>query len=106
MRMRFGKVVCGDMTNNNASSAKRHNLCVVEAISRPRTSGFALIKAAKGSITRANNRGDRGQPCLVPREMGKGSERNPEYCTYACGWLYKALIQPRKCGPKPQRWRI
>lgn len=78
MCIRFGRVVWGDVINSSASSAKRHNLCEVEATSKPQMSGLALIRAAKGLITSANNKGDKGQPCLVPREIGKGSERNPE----------------------------
>lgn len=53
--------------NSRASSAKRQSLWEVEAASRPFILGLALIRAASGSITRAKSRGERGQPCLVPR---------------------------------------
>ena len=79
IRMRFGSEMRGDVINKRASSANRQILWEVEATSNPLTSGLDLIKAAKGSIAKANIKGDRGHPCLVPLPIGKVSERKPEY---------------------------
>lgn len=39
--------------------------------------GTALRDMAKGSRARMKRTGDRGQPYLVPLEMGNGSDKQP-----------------------------
>lgn len=61
------------MRNIRASSAYRLILKLLPLV-YPFISMLFLILWAKGSMARANNRGDRGQPCLVPLLRGKNSE--------------------------------
>lgn len=67
---------------------------------------FECMSWARGSIARAKRRGERGQPCLVPLSMEKGSERNPIYETYAFGLWYREEIHFRKCIPNPHQFKI
>lgn len=48
------------------------------------------MDVARGSITRENINGERGQPCLVPFEVAKGSEVISDRHTFAEGCEYRA----------------
>lgn len=43
------------------------------------------MSSAKGSMTRAKSKGERGQPCLVPLPMQNGVEVRPFAITVALG---------------------
>lgn len=68
--------------NTTTLSAYGPSLYVVSPNCRPDIKGWALIAAARGSITRANIV---GHTCLVPLVMSKGSEVMPEVKTLADG---------------------
>jgi len=55
----------------------------------------------RGSIAKANNRGERGQPWRVPLESGKYWEHKKFVLTLATGAVYKRRIHDVKEGPKP-----
>lgn len=48
-------------------------------------STLALIAAANGSSAKIKSAGDRGQPCIVPQNIGNESEKKPAYFTDADG---------------------
>lgn len=50
-------------------------------------SGLCKIAVANGSIARANNRGERGQPCLVPFPILKKFELQPGNLILVAGLL-------------------
>lgn len=54
--------------------------------------GEQRIACASGSRESANNRGLRGQPCLVPLDIEKGGEQVLPVSTTAVGFLYSTLI--------------
>lgn len=58
----------------------------------PFMSGCDCIFSAKGSIERANIKGDNGQPCLVPLVIWKLLENMPSVNTIADGLVYNANI--------------
>lgn len=59
----------------------------------PCMSGFNLIVDRKGSREKANNRGDKGHPCLVPFVIGKGLDKTPFAFTCAVGVEYILAIR-------------
>lgn len=61
----------GSETYNNKSSAKSDNLNSVPSREIPVKMEEDLRKIDKGSIASANNGGDNGHPCLVPRARVK-----------------------------------
>lgn len=63
--MRFGREICGCWVKNRISSAYAAYLCILGPTVIPLML-LCLICARKGSREMANNRGDRGHPCLVP----------------------------------------
>lgn len=58
---------------------------------------FLRIVIASGSIARVNNRGDRGQPCLVPRHSLKGVKNNQFVKTTA--HQHKEVDSSKKMSP-------
>ena len=57
--------------------------------------------SANGSIAIANNKGDIGQPCRVPRETGKSSGGMLFVCTVETGSTYNSLTHDMNLCPKP-----
>lgn len=72
---------------------------------KPVMSGDCLIVSARGSIARAKMRGESGQPCLVPFDIGNCLEKNPEEKTVAEGQVYKERIASYIGPVKPNLWR-
>ncbi len=62
--------------------------------------------AANGSIDIANNNGERGHPCLLPRCKGKYSEYTLFVHTEATGETYNNLIHEIKSAGKPNCLRV
>lgn len=62
---------------------------------------FFLNATAKGSIAKANKRGDRGQPCLVPLLKGKNSELFPGLLILVFGEWKRALKPCRNLSEIP-----
>lgn len=79
----------GELKKIKTSSAYNEILCRHLFNKIPLILVSCLIAAAKGSIARANNRGLRGQPCLVPRSMLKLLDRSPFVFTAERGDVYK-----------------
>ncbi len=67
----------------------------------PQTCALDRRAIARGSMAIANNNGERGQPCLVPRCRLKYSENTLLVRTEALGAAYKSLIQEVNMGPNP-----
>ena len=60
---------------------------------------FCLRCCANGSRERMNRLGERPQPCLVPRKMGKDLEFNLFVLTMAEGFAYKTCTILIKASP-------
>lgn len=69
-------------------------------------SGFFWIARERGSMARANRRGERGQPWRVPLAIGKGGEVCPSYLTLAVGVKYIAERALRILPSKPKLSRV
>lgn len=61
----------------------------------------ACSQSANDSITRVKSKGDRGQPCLVPRSNEKREDRVLLVGIEALGEEYESLIQRMKDPPSP-----
>ncbi|MEE6511597.1 hypothetical protein FKM82_018226 [Ascaphus truei] len=83
----LGREVSGFDNVKITSSAYSATLCACSPTSIPAISGHNLIWAARGSIQRATNKGDKGHPCLVPLRMLNTSEGKPWCRTLAVGPL-------------------
>lgn len=81
------------------SSAYKETLCTLPARVIPQTCALERRAIARGSIAMANNNGERGQPCLVPRCSLKYSEKTLLVRTEALGAAYKIWIQDINMGP-------
>ena len=75
--IRLGNEIVGFDRWKRTSSAYAESLCSVCPTCRPVMSGLARTVRSRGSKTKANKRGDRGNPCLVPFLMGNLEDRVP-----------------------------
>ncbi len=71
------------------SSTYNETLYIVSERVIPSKPFYECSQKARGSITMANRRGDKGQPCLVPLLRGKGGDSVSFVCTEAMGEEYK-----------------
>lgn len=83
------------------SLAYSANLYCLRLISIPDMSGLVLSLCKKGSRESTNMRGVSGQPCRVPFEMEKASDRCPLTLILAMGEVYNAIIIWRKGAGNP-----
>ncbi|KAG9463502.1 hypothetical protein GDO78_021608 [Eleutherodactylus coqui] len=88
------------------SSAYNPILCSCEATLIPWIFWLALTVSANGSMIRANIRGDKGHPCLVPLEIANGEERHPEERTLADGAEYRDKMADLMGPEKPNLPRV
>lgn len=68
-----------------------------------RSQSLVLIAAARGSIAKQNNRGERDKLCLEPLPSVNYSEMSPLVCTITSGCLLSPLYF---LLPNPQIFRI
>lgn len=80
----------GAVINNMISSTKRLIWWDLPGREKPEISGCVIIFSVRGSISRLNIKGDKGQPCLVPLEIWKGWDNIFKLYTCAHGNKYKA----------------
>lgn len=71
---KIGRVIWGWVSVRMMSSAKREILNSLPLTDMPRISGLFQIEAARGSTQNVNNRGESGDPCLVPFATEKDVE--------------------------------
>lgn len=83
------------------SSANRLILCSIPAKEIPEIMLLALIRSASGPIIRLHISGDSGQPCLVPFDIRKGTDRVSPENTRADGLEYRTVIALCICPVKP-----
>lgn len=88
----FAKIFCnsssdisGSVRKTTTSSAYRLTLWVEVSILMPLMLGLSFIALAKGSIARANNKGYKEHPCLVPLCMEMVLPRILLVCIRAIG---------------------
>ena len=72
----------------------------------PFISFSSLLAVAKTCKTMLNNRGESGQPCLVPDLSGNGFSFSPLRTMLAVGLSYMAFIMLRKIPSMPTFWRV
>lgn len=73
---RFGKDRWREVIHNKMSAAKSEILWEGPVTSKPLISVWQCMVSAKGSISKTNNKGERGQPCQVPLWIGNKGDSN------------------------------
>lgn len=68
-------------------------------------SRFCLTLQRNDSWERAKRSSDRGHPCRVPFEIGKGSDRNPFALICAVVFDYTLEIHPTILSPSPTYYK-
>lgn len=66
----------------------------------PEIEGWDLTAMAKGSIAKANCKGESGNPCRVPRDRENGDDISEFVWIMAVGLRYSNRIILKICGPK------
>lgn len=74
---KFGNEMIGWVMNRSISSAYMLSLYELLDEVYPLISGCFRMAVSRGSIVRANRRGERRYPCLVPLPILKNSELHP-----------------------------
>lgn len=67
------------------TKCEKTELVVSATLIYPRLSGWVNVVATRGSLVRANNKGDWENSFLVPCSILKGADRKPTYQTLAEG---------------------
>lgn len=67
--------------------------------------GLALRQRKRGSRVNVNSNGKRGQPCLIPLQIGKAFDRESLTQTRAMGLMYRAIMKLNRRLLKPMNRR-